>query len=410
MRRTDLSPERQKLLVPLTSHPGAYGLIPPPTPLSLNLNLPEVRRAHESLGLLQASVENLPNQLLVTRTLDRREAVRSSQIEGTGSDIKDVLEFEATGNDKGLPPDVVVTLNYVKALQLGFREVAQHGVEALTIDLIERVHKRLMDGIRDYQDVPGQIRQDQNWIGGVRIYDAKFVPPPPDRVKECLEDLLRVIQYQAAKEDFYEVSLVIRLAIVHAQFETIHPFIDGNGRVGRILLPLMLAAEGYPPVYLAGFLKANQDIYYQTLGQVQLKGEWTDWVKFLATGVDIACRESIGIAHELTAIGARWKETLAALHLRSDSAVNRLPDYLIGTPVVTVKKVAEDLEINFTAANRALDRLRELGVLRLLGEGSRDRVFAAHEVLKLLSLPTEAQRHLNRKGQQRAGVIPGILR
>lgn len=393
MRRTDLSPERQKLLVPLTSHPGAYGLIPPPTPLNLNLALPEVRRAHESLGLLQASVANLPNQLLVTRTLDRREAVRSSQIEGTGSDVKDVLEYEATGNDKGLPPDVVVTLNYVKALQYGLREVAQLGVKALTIDLIEGIHKHLMDGVRDYQDVPGRIRESQNWIGGVRIYDAKFVPPPPDRVKECLVDLLRVLQYQASEEDFYEVSLVIRLAIVHAQFETIHPFIDGNGRVGRILLPLMLAAEGYPPVYLAGFLKANQDIYYQTLGQVQLRGEWAPWVKFLATGVDIACRESIGIAQELTNICVRWKEKLAALQLRSDSAVHRLPDYLIGTPIVIVKKVAKDLDINFTAANRALDRLREVGILELLGEGSRGRVFAAHEVIKLLSQPTEAQRY-----------------
>lgn len=393
MRRTDLSAERQKLLVPLTSHPGAYGLIPPPTPLNLNLPLPEVRRAHESLGLLKSSVTNLPNRLLVTRTLDRREAVRSSQIEGTGSDIKDLLQFEATGNDKGLPPDVVVTLNYVKALQYGLREVAAHGVKALTIHLIEEVHKRLMDGVSDYHDVPGQIRQSQNWIYGARIYDAKFVPPPPDRVKECLDDLLRVLRYQAAEEDFYEVSLVIRLAIVHAQFETIHPFVDGNGRVGRILLPLMLAAEGYPPVYLAGFLKANQDIYYETLGKVQLRGEWADWVKFLATGVDIACRESIGIAHELTAICVRWKETLASLKLRSDAAVYRLPDYLIGTPVVTVKKVAKDLDINFTAANRALEHLKELGIVKLLGEGSRDRVFGASEVLKLLSQPTEAQRY-----------------
>jgi len=204
---------------------------------------------------------------------------------------------------------------------------------------------------------------------------------------------LRVLQYQAAGEDFYEVSLIIRLAIVHAQFETIHPFIDGNGRVGRILLSLMLAAEGYPPVYLAGFLKANQDIYYQTLGQVQLRGEWTDWVRFLATGVDIACRESIGIAQELTAVAVRWKKILATLNLRSHSAVNRLPDYLIGTPVVTVKQVANDLGVNFTAANRALSQLQKLGIVELLGEGKRNRIFTARGVIKLLSLPTESQRY-----------------
>lgn len=393
MRRIDLSPERQELLVPLASHPGAFGLIPPPTPLNLNLPLQEVRRAHEALGLLQASVTALPNRYLVTRTFDRREAVRSSQIEGTGSDIDDLLTFEATGNDEGLPPDVLVTFNYVMALEYGLRQVAEHGVKAFTIELIKELHKRLMEGVPHYGDVPGQIRQRQNWIAGIRICDAKFVPPPPDRVEECLTDLLRVLQYQAAEEDFYEVSLVIRLAIVHAQFETIHPFIDGNGRVGRILLPLMLAAEGYPPVYLAGFLKVNQDLYYQTLGQVQLRGEWTDWVRFLATGFDIACRESIGIAKELMAIVARWKEILATLNLRSHSAVNRLPDYLIGTPVVTVRQVAKDLEVNFTAANRALSQLQELGIVELVGKGKRNRIFTAREVIKLLSLPTEAQRY-----------------
>ncbi len=393
MRRTDLSPERQELLVPLASHPGAHGLVPPPTPLNLNLPLPEVRRAHEALGRLQASVAALPNRYLVTRTLDRREAVRSSQIEGTGSDIDDVLKFEATGSDEGLPSDVVVTLNYVKALEYGLHEVGKQGVKALTINLIESLHERLMDGVRDYQDVPGQIRKRQNWISGVRIYDAKFVPPPPDRVMECLEDLLRVLQYQEAEESFYDVSLVIRLAIVHAQFETIHPFMDGNGRVGRILLPLMLAAEGYPPVYLAGFLKANQDLYYQALGQVQLKGEWTDWVRFLATGVEIACRESIGIAPELVNIAARWKVVIAKLNLRSHSVVNRLPDYLIGMPVVTVKQMAKDLGVNFTAVNRALDQLQELAIVELVKEGKRNRVFMAREVIELLNRPTEAERY-----------------
>jgi len=319
------------------------------------------------------------------RTLHHREAVRSSQIEGTSSDIYDVFKFEATGNEEGLPPDVVVTLNYVKALEYGHREVSKHGVKALTIDLIERLHERLMDGVRDYQDVPGQIRQRQNWIGGVRIYDATFVPPPPDRVRACLEDLLRVLQYQAAEEDFYEVSLVIRLAIVHAQFEAIHPFIDGNGRVGRILLPLMFAAEGGPPVYLAGFLKANRSIYYQTLGQVELKGEWSDWVRLIATGVEIACREAIGIAKEHMAIVARWKEILATLPFRAHSAANRLPDYLIGTPVVTVKKVAEDLGVDFTAANRALSQLQELGIVELEGEAERNQVFLAREVIELLN-------------------------
>ena len=392
MRKTDLSPERQQLLVHLDSHPGALALIPPPTPTTLNLPglRGEVAKAHEALGLLQASVDSLPNRNLVTRTLDRREAVRSSQIEGTGSEVDDLLTFEATGSDEGLPPDVVVTLNYVKAVEYGLQRIAQDGIDALTIDLIQELHAHLMHGVPGYCDVPGRIRTRQNWIGGVRIYDAKFVPPPPDRVTESLDDLVRVLQYAPDEEDFFEVPLVIRLAIVHAQFETIHPFIDGNGRVGRILLPLMLAAEGYPPVYLAGFLKANQDMYYQTLGAVQLRGEWTEWVQFLATGVDISCRESIQIARELTAIVGRWKEAVTTLRLRADAAVYRLPDFLIGTPVVTVNQVLKALGIAFPAANKALTQLHKLGIVEPLKDQKRNRTFVAREVIAVLNRPTRS--------------------
>jgi Fic family protein len=179
------------------------------------------------------------------------------------------------------------------------------------------------------------------------FYDAKFVPPPPDRVTGCLEDLIHVLQYVPNEEGLSVGPLAIRLAIVHTQFETIHPFIDGNGRVGRILLPLMLAAEGYPPVYLAGFLKANQDIYYQTLCDAPLRGDWTEWVRFIAAGVEVACRKSIQIAKDLTAIVGRWKEAQATLQLRADAAAYRLRDFLIGNPVVTVNQVMKRLGIAF---------------------------------------------------------------
>lgn len=395
MRKTDLSPDRQQLLVPLDSHPGALALVPPPTPT--HLQLPglrgEVAKAHEALGRLQASASSLPNPNLVTRTLDRREAVRSSQIEGTSSDLDDVLTFEATGSDEGLPPDVVVTLNYVKALEYGLAKVKQNGVGALDVGLIKELHARLMEGVRGYADKPGELRTRQNWIGGLRIYDAKFVPPPPDRVKECLEDLVRLLRYAPAEEDFYEVPLVMRMAIVHAQFETIHPFIDGNGRVGRILLPLMLAAEGYPPVYLAGFMKANQTAYYETLGAVQLKGEWTEWVRFVATGVEVACRESIQTAQEMTTLLAQWKEQIAALKLRADAAAYRLPELLIGTPVVTATRAADALGIAFPAANRALAQLQEAGIIEPLTERKRNRLFVAKEVVELLSRPTLPERY-----------------
>lgn len=390
MRRQDLSPERQQLLVPLTSHPGAYGLVPPPTPLHLSLSglRGEITRAHEALGRLQAATAALPNRNLVTRTFDRREAVRSSQIEGTGSDVDDLYTYEATGSDAGLPTDVVVTLNYVKALEFGLQEVARQGASVLTTPFIQELHVRLMDGVQGYTDVPGRLRNRQNWIAGLRIYDAKFVPPPPDRVPGCLEDLVCALQNLTQEESFLETPLVMRMAIAHAQFETIHPFMDGNGRVGRILLPLMLAAEGYPPVYLAGFLKANQEDYYETLGRVQLRGEWTEWVRFLATGVEVACRESIETATELTAILEKWKTAVAGLSLRADAAVYRLPEFLIGTPVVTVNQVAKGLGVAFPAANRALIQLQDFGILDSVKEQKRNRVFVARSVIDVLDRPT----------------------
>jgi Fic family protein len=394
MKKTDFSPDRQQFLVPLADYPGAFAFIPPPTPR--HIPLPglgnEVTKAHEALGVLQAATSALPYPNLVTRTFDRREAVRSSQIEGTSSDVNDLLLYEATGGEDGFPKDVVVTLNYVKTLEHGLARVkSEGGVKAFTSDLINELHLHLMDGMRDYNGKPGEFRDRQNWIGGFRrIYDARFVPPPPDQVQSCVEDLVRLLQRTPPEEDQLEIPIVMRMAIVHAQFETIHPFMDGNGRVGRILLPLMLAAEGYPPVYLAGFLKANQQAYYEYLLAVQLKGEWTEWVRFFATGMEVAARESIQTAQELTAILDRWKRELGESNVRADAVVHRLPELLIGTPVVTVGKVVDALGISFPSANNALAHLERMGILEQPGtRRQRKRTFVAKEVVELLNRPPE---------------------
>jgi Fic family protein len=165
---------------------------------------------------------------------------------------------------------------------------------------------------------------------------------------------------------------------------------DGNGRVGRILLPLMLAAEGYPPVYLAGFLKVNQQAYYDSLLAVQLKGEWTEWVRFFATGVEVAARESIQTAQDLTAILERWQRELRELNVRADAVAHRLPELVIGTPVVTAGKVADALGISFPSANNALALLEKRGILVQPGtKRQRKRTFVAQEVVELLNRPAE---------------------
>ncbi len=391
MRTADLSPARQELLVKVDEYPGALALVPPPTPRRIDLPgiRDEVTRAHEALGALRALTERLPNPDFVTRTLDRREAVRSSQLEGTSSDVNDLFAYEATGSEEGLPSDVVVTLNYVKALDYGLRQVREcGGVDALTGDLIKGLHKHLMEGVKDFRGVPGEYREKQNWIGGFKIYQARLVPPPAGHLQACMDDLESYLRNPTREEDQFVAPLVIRMAIAHAQFETIHPFLDGNGRTGRLLMPLMMAAEGYPPVYLAGFLKTNQQAYFDGLLNVQLQDKWTDWVGFFSAGVTIAAQESMRTAEELIALLGQWKEKVASIGVRSDSAVNKLPELLIGKPVVTANQVKELLNISFPAASNALAKLEEIGIVHQSDKQQRSRTFVAKEVIDLLERPS----------------------
>jgi Fic family protein len=386
MKKSDLCLSRQQLLVPVSQHPGAFALIPPPTPRIIALPgiHNEVIRAHEALGELRSVTAKLLNPDLITRTLDRREAVRSSQIEGTHSGLSDLLSYEATGSDIGVPNDVLVTLNYVKALDYGLQHIRTGGLFAFNSELIKGLHAQLMKDVREFKGIPGEFRDKQNWIGGFKIYQAKFVPPPAANVASCMNDLEAMLRYTSNEEDQFEVPIVVRMAIAHAQFETIHPFIDGNGRVGRLLPPLMLAAEKYPPIYLAGFLKTNQREYYDALAEVQLQGKWSDWVAFFATGIEVAARESIDTATDLLLILSQWKEKISALGSRSDALINRIPEFLLANPVVTVNQIKASFKISFPSANAVVSKLVELGILVQPEKQQRGRIFVAMEVIKRL--------------------------
>lgn len=389
MRKRDLSPDRQKLLVPLDEYPGAWALIPPKTPHRLDgINVRnELSRAHRALDLLKDLSERLPNPDLITRTADRREAVRSSQIEGTSSDMDDLLAYEATGSNEGMPPDVHVTRNYVVALEYGLEKVRREGASAINGNLMKELHARLMDGI-DYNGTPGQLRDRQNWIGGGgNIYNATYVPPPPSNVQACMDDLETLLKYSPPEEEQIYPSVITRMAIAHVQFESIHPFIDGNGRVGRILLPLMLAAEGYPPVYLAGYLKDNQRDYYDALAGVQLKSQWSDWVRFFARGVEAAAQESISTGIALEKVLEKWKRAVGELGLRSHNVLNRLPELTISMPVLTAHKVKDTLGVSFPSASTALKNMERMGMLTRPNKYRRNRVFVATEVIDILNRP-----------------------
>lgn len=390
MKSSDLSPAIRKTLVPLEEYPGASAIVPPAPPMRVPIAGVEgpLMAAHEALARLQSRMAALPNPELILRTLDRREAVRSSQIEGTNAGVDHVFEYEATGSDQGLPVDVRVTTNYVHALDHGLREVRRLGSsQALSLDLIRSLHARLMDGDESYlrKDRPGQFRTRQNWIGGLRIYDAKIIPPPPSRLDGPLADLERALRYVPTEEEQYSISVVLRMAILHAHFELIHPFIDGNGRVGRMLMPLMLAAENYPPVYLAGYLKAYQEEYYRTLSGAQLQERWPEWIGFLARAVEVSCQDAIETAESLLAIRAGWAQALA--HLRRDASALAALDVILGNPVITANLLKERLQISFPAANSAIEQLQAKGILQPVHKAGRSRTFVAHEVIARLDKP-----------------------
>lgn len=385
MRRTDVTAERQQHLVKCDDYPHCHALVAPPTPRILPNGAqlaPHVARARQALERLATATALLPNADMVTRTLARREAVQSSQIEGTRTQLHELLEYEATQGAEGLPPDAVLTERYVQALDHGLTALRQAGTRAaLDNGLINAMHAILM------RDAParvlaGRYRQEQAWLGSGRIEDASFVPAPPRFIAQCMQELeSSMLQYEAGEDEPWRLCIVAQIAIAHAQFETIHPFVDGNGRVGRLLMPLMLAADGHPPLYLSGVLLRRRRAYYDALADMQLRGNWLPWITLLCQAVAEACDSSIAIVRDLNALHDRWLLSLA--DLRSDATARRLPTFLLGHPVVSVKQLASAFGISFVAANRAIEQLVSRGILSEPAQ-RRNRVFHAPEIIARL--------------------------
>ena len=386
MRRDQIAEDRRPYLVPAHGYPNACALVAPPTPRMLPLDRRHdagFPKAHAALGCLQGTLKHLPNAGMVTRTLARREAVMSSQIEGAKSDLQQLLTYEATQSTGGLPADVRITERYVTALQHGLDRVRVGGRAVLDLKLIHELHALLMQDEAARFPV-GAYRENQVWIGPtLRIEDATFVPAPPSRIRGCMDEMATsILQYVPREDEHTVLPILAQLAIAHAQFESIHPYHDGNGRTGRLLLPLMLAAEGYPPLYLSGALLRAKSQYYAALASVELQGEWGPWLELLGHAVVESCDESILIAEDLLALAQRWEQELHTY--RAHSATRRLPRFLIGHPVLSVQQAAAGLSISVPAANGALNNLLAAGIVSLVNERQWGRVFQATPVLRRL--------------------------
>lgn len=323
--------------------------------------------ADRDIGRLDALAALLPNPDLFVAMYVRHEAVLSSQIEGTQSTLEDVLAFEADAVSDDTPRDVEEVVNYVRAMNHGLDRLA---ALPLSLRLLREIHEQLMQGARGGDKAPGEFRTTQNWIGGrgSTLTSAAFIPPPPHEVIAALGQL-EVFLHDARDT----VPLLVRCALAHAQFETIHPFLDGNGRIGRLMITLMLCEDGAlsrPLLYLSLYLKARRAEYYDRLTAVRHQGHWEEWIAFFLRGVSATARAATQTAHAIVAMRDSHR-----LQMAKDAKALALLDHLMLQPTVPIKRVAEVLGCTIPTATKLIHRFESQGWLRELTGHGRNRLW-----------------------------------
>jgi Fic family protein len=317
----------------------------------------------------------------------RKEAVVSSQIEGTQATLIDLLEFEAEQGDRAAVEDVREVCNYLDAVKHARGQLRSAKGLSLSIRLLNESHRRLMRGVRGADKQPGEVRRSQNWIGGPRPGSAVFVPPPPEELPALLSDLEKYLHAQN------DLPPLVRIGLAHVQFETIHPYLDGNGRIGRLLIALLLEhwkLLSAPLLYLSLFFKRHRTEYYRLLGEVRRSGDWEGWTDFFLEGVATIADEAVTAAREVFALVSADRQRLVATSGASIMAI-RLLDLLPVHPVVTIPGVVGLLETTKPTAGKAVRLLESLGVLTETSGKQRDRTFAYAAYLEKLRAGTELE-------------------
>lgn len=352
--------------------------LPPPLEPSWELGQ-IVSAADRALSELVGVARTLPNPHLFIDSFLRREAVLSSRIEGTQASLSDLFYFEAAG-EKGQPSDVLEVANYVTALNYG---LVRMNDLPLSIRLLSEIHERLMSGVRGNEQhlTPREIRRSQNWIGraGASLMDATYVPPPVDEMKHCLGELEKYFHAES------ELPPLVRLALIHYQFEAIHPFLDGNGRIGRLLITLWLVQEGLlsqPILYLSAFFERNRDEYYRLLLAVSQKGVWQEWIEFFLTGVAEQSKDAILRASLVINLWLSYRQRIQSE--RHSVLTLSLLDAIVAIPVITYRKAEMILGVSPRSARQNLDKLVDLGLLREVTNRARYKIFISSEIIKIL--------------------------
>lgn len=339
----------------------------------------KLSRADQILGRLSGEARRLPNPHVFIRPFVQREAVYSSRIEGTQATLGELLAAEAGARVERSPDDLREVSNYVVALEHGLRRLQEIPI---SLRLVREMHAHLMQGTRGEQATPGEFRRSQNWIGapGCTLAEAAYVPPPPDRLMDCLSDWERFLHES-------DLPLLIVCALMHYQFEAIHPFLDGNGRLGRLLITLLLCerkALPGPLLYLSAFFEASRRDYYEALRAVSDRGDWGGWLHYFLNGV---IRQSEDVLSRAERINQAIVESQQMLAGKTPAAAYQLVGHLAGNPYLTPRKAQEMLGVAFNTANKAIALLESNGLLEQVGKAQRDRVYVARRLLDILEEP-----------------------
>jgi len=357
-------------------------ILPPDPPLELGALYQHLDRANQALGRLDGLTTLLPDTKFLLYLYIRKEALLSSQIEGTQSSFSDLLLFESDA-EPGVPiDDVEEVSNYVAAMQHGLRRIA--GGFPLSLRLIREIHAILLRGWRGDNRTPGEFRRSQNWVGGSRPGNAMFVPPPPET--EGLDNFERFLH-----DEKHKLPVLVEAGLVHVQFETIHPFLDGNGRLGRLLITLLLCSKGAlrePLLYLSLYFKTNRDRYYDLLQRVRTEGAWEEWLAFFLEGTEITARSAAEAAKQILNLFAKDRDRVQKLGRAASSAL-RVHEYMQKKPLAGIGALADGLKLSIPTVTVALNHLVRLGIAKEVTGKRRARLFGYSRYLKILSEGTE---------------------
>jgi Fic family protein len=352
--------------------------LPPPIEPSWELSQ-KTSDADRALSELAGVSRTLPNPHLFINSFLRREAVLSSRIEGTQASLSDLFFFEA-GGERPNQSDVNEVANYVKALNYALDRVKEL---PFSVRLMCEIHEKLMSGVRgdEARLTPGRVRTSQNWIGrpGSALTDAAYVPPPVDEMNTALSALEKYIHSTSA------LPPLVKLALIHYQFEAIHPFLDGNGRVGRLLITLWLVNEGLlqqPILYLSSYFEHTRDDYYRLLLAVSQRGAWQEWIEYFLFGVKEQSNDAIKRAHLIIDLWTIYRRRFQGE--RQSVSVLKLLDEIIAIPVITYRKAESILNVTPRAARQNIDKLVESGLLREVTNRERNKIFVATEIISIL--------------------------